>query len=231
MSETWCQSRVTLRPDRARAVLALAPDLFAGGPEAAAHRLIWTLFGDNAERQRDFLFRVLGDRPLQAVVRSARPPVDQLDLWTIDQRAFTPRITQGQPLRFRVNAVPTVQISRPGRARSQRRSVVMDLPAGLDTEQRREHAEEAALAWLRARSERHSFGLVTAGLIDIRRIGIVRDGARPIVLGTAEFEGRLTVTKPDAFVNLLREGLGPNRAFGYGLVEVAPDRTGPAPAV
>jgi CRISPR system Cascade subunit CasE len=231
MSETWCQSRVTLRPDRARAVLALAPDLFAGGPEAAAHRLIWTLFGDKAERQRDFLFRVVADRPLQAIVRSARPPVDQLDLWTIDQRPFTPRITQGQPLRFRVSAVPTVQISRPGRARSQRRSVVMDLPAGLDAEQRREHVEEAALAWLHAQGERHGFMIVQAGVVDIRRIGVGREGARSIVLGTAEFEGRLAVTEPDAFVLLLREGLGPNRSFGYGLVEVAPDRTGPAPAV
>jgi CRISPR system Cascade subunit CasE len=230
VSETWCESLVTLCPDRARALSAFPPGFVAAGP-AAAHRLIWSLFGDTAERRRDFLFRVLDEKPLRAVVRSARPPADRQGLWTIARRPFAPRLMEGQRLRFRVSAVPSVQTSRPDRANSRRRSLVLDLPRELSAEARREHAEAAAIGWLEAQGGRHGFDLIEARLVDIERVGIAREGAKPILLGTAQFEGRLAVTGPEAFGRLLHQGLGPNRAFGYGLVEVAPDdpRTGQAP--
>jgi hypothetical protein len=82
-----------MRPDRARALLSLAPDLFRGGP-AASHRLIWNLFGDEIGRTRDFLFRTVADRPLTAIIRSARLPQDPFDLCA-SRRGLSP---PGSPL-------------------------------------------------------------------------------------------------------------------------------------
>jgi CRISPR system Cascade subunit CasE len=229
LTDVWFESRASLRPERARALLSLAPELFRGGP-AASHRLVWNLFGDGDERRRDFLFRTVADRPLTAVIRSARKPQDPFDLWRIETRPFAPSLAVGQKLRFRVRAVPSVQRKRAPGERSQRRSVVMDLPAG-DPEARRAQAAAAALVWLGQRAEANGFALLETDVTDVRRVRVARGGGESILLGAAEFEGRLAVVAPDRFLALLHSGVGPNRAFGYGLIEVAPDRAGQELAV
>lgn len=45
---------------------------------------------------------------------------------------------------------------------------------------------------------------------------------KPVVLHVATFEGRMRVTDPDALVRTLLTGLGPAKAYGCGLLTLAP---------
>ncbi|WP_374224686.1 type I-E CRISPR-associated protein Cas6/Cse3/CasE [Streptomyces sp. ISL-99] len=49
---------------------------------------------------------------------------------------------------------------------------------------------------------------------------------RRVTLHTATFEGRLRNTDPAAFSACLVEGIGPSKAYGCGLLTLAPSRSG-----
>lgn len=48
------------------------------------------------------------------------------------------------------------------------------------------------------------------------------DTAHHLTLGAALFEGRLRVTSREPFLAALRDGIGPGKAFGLGLLSIAP---------
>jgi CRISPR system Cascade subunit CasE len=50
----------------------------------------------------------------------------------------------------------------------------------------------------------------------------IAHGAAPIQLGVAELEGRLIVNDPDAFIAAVGRGFGRAKAFGCGLMLIAP---------
>jgi CRISPR system Cascade subunit CasE len=49
-----------------------------------------------------------------------------------------------------------------------------------------------------------------------------RDRNRNIQFGALTYEGLLTVTEPEAFRQMLVSGLGSGRAYGNGLMQIAP---------
>ena len=51
-----------------------------------------------------------------------------------------------------------------------------------------------------------------------------RDAAKGQRLRSARYEGILEVTNPDHFRNTLMRGIGPGKAFGFGLLSIAPVR-------
>ncbi|MFK3984477.1 type I-E CRISPR-associated protein Cas6/Cse3/CasE [Micromonospora sp. NPDC050397] len=53
-------------------------------------------------------------------------------------------------------------------------------------------------------------------------------GQRPVTLVTATYDGVLQVEDPDPLRRLLRNGIGHARAYGCGLMTLAPAGTGPA---
>ncbi|MFC9220745.1 type I-E CRISPR-associated protein Cas6/Cse3/CasE [Streptomyces hygroscopicus] len=56
-----------------------------------------------------------------------------------------------------------------------------------------------------------------------RRHSFVKNGKGPrVTFHTATFEGRLRVTDPAAFTTRLLEGIGPSKAYGCGLLTLAP---------
>ena len=74
-----------------------------------------------------------------------------------------------------------------------------------------------------ARAEKYGFAI---NLDQIRADGyrqhrfFKKRGSRPVQFSTLEFNGTLTVIKPDVFMTALYKGIGPAKAFGCGMLLV-----------
>jgi CRISPR system Cascade subunit CasE len=79
---------------------------------AASHNLLWTLFGDEPDRARDFLWREDGEGAF--FILSARLPIDRHELFEFDEpKLFHPSLQVGERFRFllRANATVTVKVA------------------------------------------------------------------------------------------------------------------------
>jgi CRISPR system Cascade subunit CasE len=228
------ESRVILAPANPRALFSILGADMRRSDEQFAHRMIWTLFSDapDTRRQGLFLFHVERNRPFTAIIRSRRPPIEGLGgVWVIEKiRPFDPKLNEGQRLRFRLRAVASHWLRRPGAKRGQRQDVIVSawhaLPASDRTPERlEEEAVKAALDWLRRQGDRCGFVFApgSVGVLDYDRARIPSERRRSdIRFGTVTYEGILTVTDPAAFRRMLADGLGNGRAFGNGLMQIAP---------
>lgn len=159
------------------------------------------------------------------------------------------RMVPGARFRFRLRANPVRRVhelatqmtdERPDEARggAPRRDYVEDAKwKGKRVELRR---EEDRLAWLARRGKDAGFRLVTARLEPAGRdVPVARAdpspgmrGERPaggghgrgerLSFGTALFEGMLEVEDPDRLREAIAAGIGPAKAFGCGLLSIAP---------
>ena len=134
---------------------------------------------------------------------------------------FLGGIRDGEILRFRLTANPTVSRSSPKSADGEKaRGTVY---AHITTEHQRQ--------WLLQKSERHGFRL-TEDDFDVTesRWRTFRKGAernRRVALLSVTYEGTLEVTDADAFREALSNGIGRGKAYGMGLLTVI--RTGARP--
>jgi len=84
------------------------------------------------------------------------------------------------------------------------------------------------LTWLQNRGERHGFALHGGGpalgvrVEELAPSGRGGSGRSGIYVRRVLFEGALRVTEPGRFRQTLRTGLGPAKAYGCGLLSVAP---------
>ena len=228
MSEPMFFSRAILRRDAPIRALAraLLPD--AGAERAASsHRLVWTLFADAADRERDFLWREA--RPGVFYLLSRRRPADHHRMFDLDPpKPFAPSLEPGDRLAFSLRANATVaRGGGPGR-RGKPCDVVMDalhaIPSGARAEQRAGAVQAAGLAWLErvgAKSgfkvPRTSAGEPEAVVTSYAAWTMERRGS-PLRIGVLDLEGRLVVSEPERFVQCLVHGFGRAKAFGCGLM-------------
>ena len=118
----------------------------------------------------------------------------------------------GRVLRFRLRANPTRKVdtkSGPnGEKRNGRRVPLLSL--------------EEQVAWLSRKASQHGFELLH---VTIAATGsaerVVSRGSGRTFQGIV-FEGRLVVRDPAAFRSVLEQGVGPAKAFGFGLLSVGP---------
>lgn len=137
-----------------------------------------------------------------------------------EMRALTEldAVTAGRMARFRLRANPTRRVdtkSVDGQRRHGRR-----VP----------HRDDArCIEWLVRKGQVHGFDLVrgTAGQLDVTLIHEpVRRGRREgaaLTLEGARFDGRLRITDPPAFRTAVIQGIGPGKAYGFGLLSFAPE--------
>ncbi|MGD7070497.1 type I-E CRISPR-associated protein Cas6/Cse3/CasE [Acetobacter sp. AAB5] len=217
-------SRVALRRDASvQAIARLLVPQGEGQQHGAAHHLLWTLFGDSADRTRDFLWRQTD--PGHFMVLSIREPVDQHGLFDIESREFAPRLKKESSLRFLLRANATVDRKVPGRTRSQRHDIVMDalykLPSGERAAARESVVPAVMAAWLTRQGARTGFDLAAEALsiesCDVLRIPRAQ-GQGKATLGVVDVTGVLRVTDPALFTSALLQGFGRARAFGCGLM-------------
>lgn len=114
------------------------------------------------------------------------------------------RLHEGQVLRFRLEANPTV--TRGGRRHGLRRV-------------------EEQLLWLRRQAEKAGFSVLGATVSRTERWSVRKRGQeQAIVLWVARFDGVLQVRDPDRLREAIQKGIGHGKAFGLGLLSVAPVR-------
>lgn len=236
-------SRLTLsRRPQAAALRRLVDPPDPGRREDAHHRLLWTVFGDDPDRRRDFLWRAESAGRFLAL--SARPP-DPAGAGLFEPpevKDFAPDLRPGDRLSFvlRANAtvMRTVPSKRPDEAnRKVRDDVVMAalkaVEPGGRAEARMRLAQERGAAWLDGQGARHGFRIP-------REAGPERDGPLLAVtdysvvalphhrgkrenqpqFGVLDMTGTLEVVDPAAFLAQLPVGFGRAKAFGCGLMLV-----------
>ena len=224
---TRWMTRARLKRDAS--IAALAPMLLpveAGARAGAAHRLVWSLFADDSDAPRDFLWRDIGDGAFMAL--SVREPASDHPLLEVASKPFAPVLTVGDRLTFDLHVNPTVD-RRSGRDTRQRADVVMDaihaLPKGARAEARDAAVTTATRDWFATRAGEGGYDPDTLKIeprgYRVQRIPRTGPDGRvqgPIHLGIVDLTGALTVTDPDAFTARLAKGFGRAKAFGCGLM-------------
>ena len=219
-------SRACLRRDAS--VAALAPLLLGnrgkgGQARQPGHHLVWSLFADGPDRQRDFLWREMDAGVF--LILSERRPEDRHGLFEIAApKPFAPVLDKGDRLGFSLRANPVVRRRGAFRRRSAKHDVVMDalqlLPSGDRADHRLAAVREQGIAWLERHGAKAGFAFRPSGVrVDgYRQHRISRKGAGPMYYSTLDFEGVLTVSDPDSFLLAIAKGFGAAKAYGCGLM-------------
>lgn len=135
-------------------------------------------------------------------------------------------IQPGQDFVFRLRANPTKRIHR---------QIALDGKVwdGKRVELRR---EEDWHAWIRRKAEHGGFALATVQAapaasneivvpnVAVGPSGRVVSRRHRLTFGAVLFEGRLRVTDADRFRTTLAYGIGSGKAYGFGLLSIAPGR-------
>lgn len=186
------------------------------------HRALWRLFPNRpAESRRSqdaardgFLFRVERmetGRGARLLVLSDISPHDIADGIQVVRTTtdFTPTFPAGHGLTFKLTANPVKTIvDKDGRVNAKGETKKCRVPL-IKEEQQRD--------WL----SRHLDGIAILDQLDIRQeqpVYFRKDGVGKIVPVT--FEGRITVTDGQRLAEVMRNGIGPAKAFGCGLLLV-----------
>jgi CRISPR system Cascade subunit CasE len=197
------------------------------------HRLVWSLFADDPDRDRDFIYRYDGDtrRPRLHVV-SERKPVDRHDLFRFRVKPYDPQLQTGQRLVFSLRANTVVKKTHEdGTQRAH--DVVMNAKWEMRQEGTWEdcdisHAQlvqREGTKWLASRAERYGFelpgGQVRADAHQKHQFEKPRNG-RTVTFVTMDLTGTLRVADPETFRESLLYGIGPSKTYGCGLMLVRP---------
>jgi CRISPR system Cascade subunit CasE len=171
------------------------------------------------------LFRVDLDRAsggAAALVQSDKPPdwfaLPAGYLREVQAKAFDPAFAAGQRLAFRLRANPTKKIGTTSKA---------DRLAGKHKDHGQRVGlcrEEEQVTWLRCKGGAGGFRVhaVTAAPEGLAR-GRKQAGEVGLCLTLygVRFDGLLEVTDPERFLQTVRDGVGPAKGFGFGLLSLA----------
>ncbi|MCZ1012130.1 type I-E CRISPR-associated protein Cas6/Cse3/CasE [Streptomyces lydicus] len=219
--------QLTSSPQRLHAAVAMAfPPPSAGA--APDHRVLWRLDETRHPHRQTTLLIVSPTRPdLTHIVEQAGwPHIAQPNDPGWDTRPYTPllnRLRPGTRLRFRLTANPTRATVRPGGQRSHRTALTTV-------------AEQ--IQWLTDRAPGAGFTVpaqgtgpgaaqltvVSSHTLSFKRTPDARPGAR-VHIHAVTYEGHLDISDPSAFRHTLTHGMGRAKAYGCGLLTLAPLRT------
>lgn len=194
-------------------------------------RVLWRV--DPTAGGRADLFIVSPDRPdlTHLVEQAGWPTLEQPGWTTFAYGEFLNGLTQGDTWNFRLTANPVHHISRPGD------------PKGAETKRAAHVTPEHQLAWLLKQQERGGFEVVRKPAD--RQLAERRDEYQVILHGRipeqfskretvgprrrvtftrVTYDGRLQITDPAAVRRALTHGLGKAKAYGCGLMTLAPVR-------
>lgn len=196
-------------------------------------------------RTGDILFRVdaTPDGPVILMQSAVAPNWDRFERAPRALRCepqtkeFSPEFRLGQRLGFRLLCQPSMRKSLPATLREDGKRLRGPRLACRTDEER--------LAWLKRRSDRHGFQIETVGITHHKWANSkplqARDGKvieepeearkrafragrdeKTAQLGATRFDGVLIVRDPAALAEAVARGIGPGKAFGFGLLSLAP---------
>ena len=184
-------SRVTLKLNRLPYVMQ--QKMQNSGPYAI-HQWLWQLFPN--QEKRCFL---------------------------VETKPYQPKLTVGMKLIFSLRANPVV-FKNGKRSDVMMNAKYLAKQQGLDNEIKIRQ-NEAAINWLIKQSESRGFSLSTIDgqQLDCTVINytqeqfIKKSTLKPITYSSVDYQGVLTVTDVDLFLNTIYQGVGKSKGFGCGL--------------
>jgi CRISPR system Cascade subunit CasE len=208
-------SRITLNRERfSKLTIQSINDLYD------EHKLIWQFFVDQQSGTRPFLFRRV-DQTTFIMVSKVSPINQSNGLWVLESKKYDPVLQIGKQLRFtlRVNPVVTHLNCK------KKHDVKMDLlfqkrKLGVVRETAQELLQTSVTNWLTKRQSIHGFEVIEE-LINVDEYLQHRIKPIKIPISTCNISGKLVVTNPDTFKNLLFSGIGKAKGFGCGLMLIS----------
>jgi CRISPR system Cascade subunit CasE len=182
---------------------------------------VWGLFGDHPDRERDFLYQVTeGAGPPVVYALSARPPAEENELWSAQSKPFAPILDAGTRLGFllRANPVRTRAGKRHDVVMEEKHRLKLQAVPRAEWPLEAELMQAAAGRWLEERSEKSGFRVESVRADAYRQHEFRKGGGKTIRLSTVDFTGVLRVVDPTRFGEQLRQGFGPAKGFGCGLM-------------
>jgi CRISPR system Cascade subunit CasE len=127
-------------------------------------------------------------------------------------KAFDLDLRAGQNLAFRLRANPTARRRLPDGSKKR---------IGLQR-------EEEQIEWIERKAARNGFSILSVRTSDQKKVGgqlYRQDTKQRLTLFSVQFDGLLQVKDPDGVREAVRTGIGSGKAFGFGLLSLAPPRT------
>jgi CRISPR system Cascade subunit CasE len=180
------------------------------------HKAVWKAFPARVGQQRDFLTRLdERDDGFRLLIVSpeipTRPDWCQVDCW--QTKPIPPAYFTKNRYAFQLCANPTKKITKLN-------------PDGSPTKNGKRvplRTREELVAWIQDKGEQGGFVVdeMTLRTIPRGREHFTKDGVRGLH-SAVEYQGVLTVTVPAKFHETFTRGLGSAKAFGFGLLVIAP---------
>lgn len=179
------------------------------------HRALWSVFPDDPAQTRDFLFRVEQNSTSKAqiLMQSLREPgEDASHTRILASKPVSINIDAGHVFRFLLvaNPVKTIQdeqgrVNKNGDIKKSRVPLIK---------------EEDQFAWL----ERKLAGAAQLKMMEINKLAPLhfRKGGRAGKIQPYAFKGVLQTNNPAQLMALITQGIGPAKAFGCGMLSLAP---------
>lgn len=176
------------------------------------HRNIQALFGESRE-DAGVLYRAQKtERGCTVYILSSRKPVfdeaaarnGMIPAGTRDMTAVEGLFAEGRRFRFDLLTMPSKKESDRTRKNSQRRIL-------RDPEER--------LAWLARKAEAGGFRILSASDEEGETLRAKKSGGE-LWIHTTRFTGVLEITDPDRFLSAWKGGIGPEKAYGLGMLMV-----------
>lgn len=177
----------------------------------AWHQALWRAFPDRDGRPRDFLSRIdqRGGMFEALLLSQAQPTPQAWGQWDTKQVPLS--FLEHDRYRFSLRANPTVmrvvRNAAGDRRKNGRRTAIFQ--------------SDDLQAWLHRKSEAAGFRVEEFVFDPPVREAFRRQGRAGLHV-RVDFRGTLAVTDRDRFQAAFREGLGPARAFGFGMLLLEP---------
>ena len=120
---------------------------------------------------------------------------------------FLDSLKEGDSLRFLLKANPSAK-------REKKRHAILDPLKQIE--------------WIKRKGKAGGFDLLACQLMGEERQHIYKhddDEPATITILSVTFTGILKITKLDSFLDIIKNGVGPAKGFGHGLLSIAPVRT------
>ncbi|MCW9013273.1 MAG: type I-E CRISPR-associated protein Cas6/Cse3/CasE [Gammaproteobacteria bacterium] len=181
------------------------------------HNGLWKLFSDTPDRQRDFLYRVEQKQRgrVALLVQSCRPlqTVDSESINVLASKAWQPVFHQGQCLRFFIHANP-VKTIKDAQQRVNKKGQIKSCRVPLiDFEEQQQ--------WLIKRLT-YAARIEELDINPLEPLYFRKQKTGAGKIQPVRYQGVLTVIDPEQMKILLETGMGPGKAFGCGMLSLAP---------
>lgn len=195
--------------------------LIANAKKDAGHALIWSLFSDDPQKERDFLFRETRDGHF--LIISKNPPQFDEEIWEIKTKPYQPSVQNGQRFGFALRINPTKAIKIEGSEKSKRTDVLMHAKKQNGGTLSIEEREEICLEWLAQKLAREGAKLEKefSQILQYSQVKLEHK-SKNATIAKIDVEGVLEITDCNLFQNALLNGIGHGKAFGLGLLLLRP---------